>query len=66
MYLAASILTDRETLTKIEDASLYAGEKIDLPKPKRFSYIRIVDPLAYAYFVEAVKMLKGEAGVALA
>lgn len=66
MYLAASILTGRETLTKIEDASLYAGEKIDLPKPKRFSYLRIVDPLAYAYFVESVRMLKGYAGIALA
>ena len=31
----------------------------------RFSYLRIVDPLAYAYFIEAVKMLKGDAGVAL-
>lgn len=58
MYLAASILTRQETLTKIEDASVYAGEKIELPKPKRFSYMRIVDPLSYAYFVESVKMLK--------
>ena len=57
MYLAAFILTGQETLTKIEDA-VYAGEKIELPKPKRFSYMRIVDPLSYAYFVESVKMLK--------
>ncbi len=40
-------------------AGAYAGQKIEIEKPKRFSYMRIVDPLSYGYLIEAAKLLQG-------
>ena len=59
LYLASSILAGNGSVTKITDASVYSGQKIELPKAKSFSYLRIVDPVAYSYVVEAGKLLQG-------
>lgn len=58
LYLAASILTGQKTITKIEDGTLYAGQKTKLVKLKRFSYLGIVDPVAYGYVIESAKLLQ--------
>lgn len=58
LYLAASIFTGQETIMKIEDVSMYTGMKPEIDKAKRFSYLRVVDPVAYGYFIEAVKLLQ--------
>lgn len=59
LYLASSMLVGSDSVTKITDPSAYTGQKIELPKPKVFSYLRIVDPTAYGYVVEAGKLLQG-------
>ena len=43
---------------KIENASMYTGMKPEIEKAKRFSYLRVVDPVAYGYFIETVKLLQ--------
>ena len=58
LYLASAILTGKNTVAKINDQSVYYDQKIELAKPKRFSYLRIVDPIAYGYVVEAGKLLQ--------
>ena len=58
LYLAASIFTGQETIMKIEDVTMYTGMKPEIDKAKRFSYLRVVDPVAYGYFIEAVKLLQ--------
>lgn len=58
LYLAASILTGSDSISKVADASSYANQKPEAPTPRRFSYIRIVDPLSYAYLIEATRLLK--------
>ena len=57
LYLASSMLTGRDEVVKITDASVYSEQKIELPKARSFSYLRIVDPIAYGYIVEAGRML---------
>ena len=59
LYLTSSMYVGRDSATRINDASAYSNQRIDLPKPKSFSYLRIVDPIAYGYAVEAGKLLKG-------
>ncbi|MCD8073443.1 MAG: nucleotidyl transferase AbiEii/AbiGii toxin family protein [Lachnospiraceae bacterium] len=59
MYLAAAMLTGQETLIKINNPGEYAGQKLEIEKPKRFSYMRIVDPVSYGYLIEAAKLLQG-------
>lgn len=59
LYLASSLLAGCESVTKTEDLSVYTDQKIVLLKPKWFSYLRIVDPVAYGYVIEAGKLLKG-------
>ena len=59
LYLASSMLAGNGSVTKITDPSAYSGQKIELVKPKSFSYLRIVDPVAYGYVVEAGKLLQG-------
>ncbi len=58
LYLAASIFTGQEEIRKIEDASVYSGMRPEIERSRRFSYLRVVDPAAYGYFIEAVKLLK--------
>lgn len=57
-YLAAAMLTRQKEVKRITDASAYAGQNLEIAKPRRFSYLRFVDPLAYGYFIEAVRLLK--------
>lgn len=59
LYIASSLLVGSDSATKITDPSAYSGQKIELLKPKSFSYLRIVDPIAYGYVVEAGKLLQG-------
>lgn len=58
LYLSSSMLAGSSSVLKISDASVYSGQKIDLPKPKSFSYLRVVDPIAYGYIVESGRLLK--------
>ena len=58
LYLTSSMMAGQETVTKITDGSLYSNQTVLLPKPKQFSYLRIVDPAAYGYVVEASKLLR--------
>lgn len=57
LYLSSSILAGADTCLKIKDISDSLRQKIELPKPKSFSYLRIVDPIAYGYVFEASKIL---------
>ena len=59
LYLASSMLAGSNSIIKIKDPSVYSRQKIELPKPKSFSYLRIVDPAAYGYIVEAGELLQG-------
>ncbi len=59
LYIASSMLVGSDFVNKITDSSGYLEQKIELPKPKSFSYLRIVDPIAYGYIVEAGKLLQG-------
>lgn len=59
LYIASAMLVKSESVVKISDPSAYSEQIIELPKPKSFSYLRIVDPIAYGYIVEAGKMLQG-------
>ena len=62
LYIASALLTGSESVIKIEDASDYSGQMIELPKPKSFSYLRFVDPIAYGYIIETGRLLQ-EAGI---
>ncbi len=59
LYLASSMLVGSDSVTKIHDANESLGQKIELPKPKSFSYLRVVDPIAYGYIIETGKLLQG-------
>lgn len=59
LYLTSSMLAGRNAVTRILDGSPYSGQLVLLPKPKRFSYLRIVDPIAYGYIVETSRLLQG-------
>ncbi len=59
LYLASSMLVGADSVTKIHDQNNYAGQMVELPKPKSFSYLRIVDPIAYGYIIETGKLLRG-------
>ena len=58
LYLAASMLTGLEEVKKIADAAEYSGMVPDIETARRFSYLRVVDPIAYGYFIEAMLLLK--------
>ncbi len=58
LYLATSILTNQQTVKKIDDAEEYSGRILGIEKAKRFSYMRIADPIAYGYLIEAVDQLQ--------
>lgn len=57
LYLAASMFSDRETCPRINNAENYLGESLKVQNAKRISYIKRVDPVAYAYLIEAYRML---------
>ena len=58
MYLAASILTGNDDIVNIEDGSKYIAQRVEISKPKWFTYLRIVDPISYGYLIEASRLLK--------
>ncbi len=58
LYLSSSMLVGSDIVQKINDVSLYMNQKIELPKPRSFSYLRIVDPIAYGCIVKSSKMLR--------
>ena len=58
LYIAVAILTGQETIKRIEYGSEYGGVKPEIEKAKRFSYLRIVDPVSYGYLAEAAKLLR--------
>lgn len=57
LYLASALLVGQDQLVHIENGSLYMDQTPELTKPKRFSYIRLVDPISYGYLIEASKLL---------
>ena len=58
LYLASSMLVESDRIIKIHDANEYLEKKIELPRPKSFAYLRVVDPIAYGYIIETGKLLK--------
>lgn len=58
MYLAASILTGNDDIVNIEDGSKYIAQRVEISKPKWFTYLKIVDPISYGYLIEASRLLK--------
>ncbi len=59
LYLVSSILTGQDAIELINDFSQYVNQKIEFEKPKSFSYLRIVNPIAYGYIIKASKLLQG-------
>lgn len=59
LYLATALLSGQETVTKIEDPTVYSGQYPEIEKARRFSYLKVVDPVAYGYMIEAAKLLQG-------
>ncbi len=58
MYLASCILTTQSTFRKIEGPEQYLDVKLQMKGAKKISYIRNVDPEAYAYLVESFRLLQ--------
>ena len=58
LYLASAMYVENDDIIRIADVSEYSSQNVDLPNPKSFSYLRIVDPIAYGYIVETGKLLK--------
>ncbi len=58
LYLATAMLMGQGTLIKIYDGTDYLSMVPDIEKPKRFTYMRLADPVSYGYFMEAVRLLK--------
>ena len=59
LYLASSMLAESDFAAKIHNANEYLEQKIELPKPRSFSYLRVVDPIAYGYIIKTGKLLHG-------
>ena len=60
LYLAASMLSGRETCSRIEDVDEYRDVVLKIKNARRIAYIKRIDPAAYAYLVEAHRMLGDE------
>lgn len=58
MYLAACLLTGQPSFTRIENPEGYRNTVFSMQGVKRINYIRNADPMAYAYLVEALKLLQ--------
>lgn len=59
MYLAAALLTGQDNVMNIKDHAAYISPNMEFEKPKRFSYMHIMDPISYGYLVEAARLLRG-------
>lgn len=59
LYLTVAMLLECDKVEIINDPTIYTDQKIEIIKSKSFSYLRIVDPIAYGYIVESGKLLKG-------
>ena len=57
LYLAACLITKEKEVKTIINPEEYSDRKLNLPKIKRFSYIRLSDPISYGYLIEAVDIL---------
>lgn len=57
LYLAASLLSERETCARIEDADAYQDVTLKIQNAKCITYMKRIDPIAYAYLIEAYNML---------
>ncbi len=58
LFLAASLLCDQEMATIIDSPSSYGDGTIEFIKPKRFYYLKLVDPTAYRCIVQASILLQ--------
>ncbi len=58
LYLAASLLIGKDDIIKIKDGDEYVTQKVEVFKPRWFSYMRIVDPVSYGYLIEASRLLR--------
>ncbi len=57
LYLTASILIGVKSFSKKESPKESLASKMEFPKPRSFSYLRVIDPIAYAYVAETSKYL---------
>ena len=53
LYLSASILANSEPIKVIDNQPNYSPQQIKFPNPNSFSYLRIVDSIAYHYVAKA-------------
>ena len=58
LYLTAAILTNQQSLIKINEPEKYFSQRLNLKNPKQFSYLQFVDSKSYAYLAEATDLLK--------
>lgn len=57
LYLVAALMTGQDSCEHIADASGYADASIKIKNARRIKYIQRIDSVAYAYLVEAYRML---------
>ena len=60
LYLSVSILIGAKSLSKKEDPKEALEAKIEFARPRSFSYLRVIDPIAYGYAAKASKLLSAE------
>lgn len=58
LYLVSNIFLDNQKIEKIEDLDKFVNAGIEFEKPRSFSYLQVVDPIAYACVVKTSTMLK--------
>jgi hypothetical protein len=62
LYLASAMLVGCNSISKIDATTTSSSnliQAIKFPKAKSFSYLHIVDPVAYVYVVKASELLQG-------
>lgn len=57
LYLTSAIISDVSPLPKLQEQFYDEQKQIKFSKPKSFSYLRIVDPIAYSYVAESSNIL---------
>lgn len=57
LYLASSMMTGAKSLLKKESQADSMNETMEFEKPRSFSYLRLVDRVAYRYAANASKLL---------
>lgn len=60
LYLAASMISGKESCNRIENAEEYMNATLKVKNARRITYIKRIDPIAYAYLIEAYNMLGNE------